>query len=278
MGIGKGIGYGYGSGKGYGYGRGIGSGRGEFSGYSCVKFVFFGFNVIFWLLGCAILGVGIWLQVSKGSYTSLAPSFNVLSATVLCIAAGILVLVIGFFGCCGAIMENKCMLITYFILVVVIFILEVVAGFLAFYYRADIESVLSHELKEGIRLKYPADNDPDETGLRTGWAMIQAELHCCGVENYTNWYDSSAWPGHNYVPLECCIFENGHAPTDCNKSGDPSKWHQKGCLTAVKNNIRHNLYVVGIVAIVIGVVQILGLLASMVLFCCLRMDKFYDEE
>jgi Tetraspanin family len=66
----------------------------------------------FQLLGCAVLGIGIWLQVSKGSYASVVPSVDCLSATVLCMSAGILVLIIGFFGCCGAIMDNQCMLFT----------------------------------------------------------------------------------------------------------------------------------------------------------------------
>ena len=66
----------------------------------------------FQLLGCAILGIGIWLHIAKGSYADLAPSFKFLSATSLCIAAGAIVLVVGFFGCCGAIMENQCMLLT----------------------------------------------------------------------------------------------------------------------------------------------------------------------
>jgi len=49
MGLGRGFGRGLGRGWGYGYGRGFGLGSGAFSGYSCVKFVFFGFNVIFWV-------------------------------------------------------------------------------------------------------------------------------------------------------------------------------------------------------------------------------------
>jgi len=49
MGFGRGFGRGLGRGWGYGYGRGFGDGSGAFSGYSCVKFVFFGFNVIFWV-------------------------------------------------------------------------------------------------------------------------------------------------------------------------------------------------------------------------------------
>lgn len=64
------------------------------------------------LLGCAVLGIGIWLQASKGSYASVVPSVDFLSATVLCMSAGILILIIGFFGCCGAIMDNQCMLFT----------------------------------------------------------------------------------------------------------------------------------------------------------------------
>jgi len=64
------------------------------------------------LLGCAVLGIGIWLQVSKGSYASVIPNISFLGASVLCIVTGVLILIIGFFGCCGAIMENQCMLLT----------------------------------------------------------------------------------------------------------------------------------------------------------------------
>jgi len=59
-----------------------------------------------------VLGIGIWLQVSKGSYASIIPNVSFLGASVLCIVAGVLILIIGFFGCCGAIMESQCMLIT----------------------------------------------------------------------------------------------------------------------------------------------------------------------
>ena len=63
-------------------------------------------------MGCAVLGIGIWLQVSKGSYASIIPNVSFLGASVLCIVAGVMILIIGFFGCCGAIMESQCMLIT----------------------------------------------------------------------------------------------------------------------------------------------------------------------
>lgn len=273
-GFGQGFGQGFGRGRGYGYGRGIGAGRGEFSGFSCVKFIFFGFNVIFWLLGCAILGIGIWLQVSKSAYTSMSPSLSFVSATVLCIAAGVLVLVVGFFGCCGAIMENKCLLMTYFVLVVVIFILEIVVGVLAFIYKNDIEKVLGQELLKGIEKDYPAtEGEPDEHNLRAGWALIQTKFECCGVYNYSDWYKRAGWPTGYYVPAECCRINS----TECNTKDTPDNWYKKACLPVIQSMLRQNLYIIGIVAISIGVIQILGLVASMAMFCCLRQDKYYDE-
>jgi len=65
----------------------------------------------------------------------------------------------------------------YFVLVVVIFILEIVAGVLAFVYRRDIESFLSNELMTGIRRHYPRDDSPDDPqGLRASWGFLQTEV------------------------------------------------------------------------------------------------------
>ena len=70
MGRGAGIGFGRGRGRGYGYGRGIGAGRGDFSGYCCVKFIFFGFNVIFWV------SIVTRYKYSQGTKRSLSHYFR----------------------------------------------------------------------------------------------------------------------------------------------------------------------------------------------------------
>ena len=61
-------------------------------------------------------------------------------------------------------------------LVVMIFILEVVAGALVFVYRGDIEKVLCDELVRGIHNKYPANEDPDENGLKAAWDAVQTTV------------------------------------------------------------------------------------------------------
>ncbi|PWA30222.1 hypothetical protein CCH79_00014923 [Gambusia affinis] len=78
----------------------------------CVKYMLFLFNLFFWLGGCGLLGVGVWLSVSQGSFATLSPSFPALSAANLIITLGTVVMVTGFLGCLGAIKENKCLLLS----------------------------------------------------------------------------------------------------------------------------------------------------------------------
>ena len=67
MGFGNGRGFGFGRGRGYGYGRGIGEGKGEgkggISGFSCVKFVFFAFNVLFWVSDYFLVVVYMFIRL-----------------------------------------------------------------------------------------------------------------------------------------------------------------------------------------------------------------------
>lgn len=71
------------------------------------------------LAGAAILGVGIWVKVDSGSVLTFlgkidnmpAELSQVLNVGYLLIAIGILLVVIGFLGCCGAMKESKCMLL-----------------------------------------------------------------------------------------------------------------------------------------------------------------------
>lgn len=67
---------------------------------------------LFQLGGCGLLGVGLWLSVSQGSFATLSPSFPSLSAANLIITLGSIVMVTGFLGCLGAIKENKCLLLS----------------------------------------------------------------------------------------------------------------------------------------------------------------------
>ena len=33
------------------------------------------------------------------------------------------------------------------------------------------------------------------------------QLHCCGIDQYQDWFNADIWTGQPYVPDSCCIEE-----------------------------------------------------------------------
>ncbi|XP_041365676.1 tetraspanin-9-like [Gigantopelta aegis] len=242
----------------------------EKTSFCIVKYVFFAFNVFIWLLGCGVLALGIWLQVNRGPFVSLLPAYSFLSASALCITAGAIILVVGFLGCCGAFLENQCMLIGYFVMVLLIFALEITAGTLGFVKKDEVQMLIKKELLSSIKTEYaPRVQNPDIEGWREIFDSLQLELQCCGVNNYTDWYNIQAWPDEARVPDSCCV----EPATSCGQL-DKSFWFDRGCLGEIEYWFVRNMYVLGVVGITVGVIQILGMVAAIVLFCYLRNRKF----
>ncbi|XP_042528118.1 tetraspanin-9-like, partial [Dipodomys spectabilis] len=123
-----------------------------------LKYAMFLFNLVFWLCGCGLLGVGIWLSVSQGNFATFSPSFPSLSAANLVIALGAVVMVTGFLGCLGAIKENKCLLLSFFVVLLAILLAELILLILFFVYMDKVSENAQQDLKEGLLL-YNTDNN-----------------------------------------------------------------------------------------------------------------------
>uniref|UniRef100_A0A3P9KMD4 Tetraspanin n=2 Tax=Oryzias latipes TaxID=8090 RepID=A0A3P9KMD4_ORYLA len=221
----------------------------------CLKYLMFVFNLIFWLCGCGLLGVGIWLSVSQGSFATFSPSFPSLSAANMVIAIGAIVMVTGFLGCLGAIKENKCLQ-------------ELqppdpslVGSPTSFFTPMNAKQ----DLKDGLAL-YNSENN---LGLRNAWNIIQAEWKCCGVNAYSDWYEALQ---EKVVPDRCCQehYQN------CGRNTTSMFW-ERGCFEKVEEWLDDNKHVLGTIGTVILVVQLLGMAFSMILFHHIhRTGKKYD--
>ncbi|XP_066445665.1 tetraspanin-9 isoform X1 [Eleutherodactylus coqui] len=231
----------------------------------CLKYMMFFFNLIFWLCGCGLLGVGIWLSVSQGNFATFSPSFPSLSAANLVISIGTIVMVTGFLGCLGAIKENKCLLLSFFIILLIILLAELILLILFFVYMDRVNENAKQDLKDGLLL-YNTENN---VGLKNAWNIIQAEMHCCGVTDYTDWYPVL---GENTVPDRCCM-ENSQ---DCGHNSTSLVW-KTGCYEKVKMWFDDNKHVLGTIGMCILIIQILGMAFSMTLFQQIhRTGKKYD--
>ncbi|OCT73085.1 hypothetical protein XELAEV_18036065mg [Xenopus laevis] len=216
----------------------------------CIKITMFIFNLIFWLGGCGILGVGVWLAVTQGKFATLSVSFPSLSAASLFMVTGSIIMVVGFIGCLGAVTEHRCLLLTFFVILLIIFLLEMVSMTLFLTYTEQFHNYAQEDLKKGLQLY----NTTGNLGLTNAWDIVQTEFRCCGVKNASDWLETK-----DSVPHTCCAE---HSPA-C--KSNPSLWWQDACYNKVRKWVETNIQSVGIFGICILVVQVFGLIFSMLI-------------
>lgn len=217
----------------------------------CLKILMFLFNLIFVICGLTILIVGIVVQVQFNSYVAVLGS-DLSKAPYVCIAVGLIIFLIAFFGCCGAYKENHCMMMTFATMLTLILILEVVATALAVAYKDDVENVV----RDGLKKALPSYNK--DSHYRKVFDDIQKDMKCCGVQNYTDWKTENVT---SEIPESCCIDVN-----NCNRSFQVHQGiYPKGCVDALNSWASSHLVTVAGVAGAFCLIELLGILFA----CCL---------
>jgi len=257
-----------------------------------VKYLLFLTNFLIFGLGLAVCGLGAWVLVDKPSFLNLfeqakdvckdaCDGFDVTlytSAAYILVAIAALVVVIAFFGCCGAIKENKCMLGTYFTLILALFIAMVVGAVLG--YSGDLEKTIKTPLKTALE-KYrdqPADNSVG-FAYKEAWNEVQKELKCCGIDNVKDWKNANItdWsPETANKPDGCCqsardgTAVNHDACRASTDGADSQTYYFEGCYTIIKNEIEENQNIVIGVAIGVVVVMFLNMMFSFAMCTMVR--------
>ncbi|KAI7794699.1 putative CD81 protein-like [Triplophysa rosa] len=142
-------------------------------GMKCVKYLLFVFNFMFWLMGSLVLAVGLWLRLDPNTVSLLGeggPETFFIGVYIL-IAAGGLVMLVGFFGCCGAVRESQCLLGLFFACLLTIFGAEVAAGVFGFLNKDKI----IEEVKT-----YYDNSAKDSNDNNTIIQSYHRVLNCCG--------------------------------------------------------------------------------------------------
>uniref|UniRef100_A0A336K1X4 Tetraspanin n=1 Tax=Culicoides sonorensis TaxID=179676 RepID=A0A336K1X4_CULSO len=241
----------------------------------CLKYVIFSVNVLFWLFGLFILGVGIWAWTEKDIFNNISRLTNIaLDPAFVLAICGLISFVIGFCGALGALRENTCLLAAYCLFLAVLLMLEMSLGVLAFVLKD--KGWIKEQATNGLRAFITHyREDPDQQNL-IDW--IQEEWQCCGIEGPKDWDSnnyfncSSSAVGSREacgVPFSCCklrpneIIKNKQCGYDVRKGNYTEVVsniiNEKGCLTAGEEWIDHNLIIIAICVIFLPFLQILGI-------------------
>ncbi|XP_054609648.1 tetraspanin-11 isoform X2 [Dunckerocampus dactyliophorus] len=220
----------------------------------CLKYLLFVFNSLFWVGGAAVLGVGVWTLVEKSEFLSLLASSTFAVSAYILILAGGLVVVTGFLGCCAVIREQRRCLSMYFFGLLLIFLIELVAGVLAYVYCQRLSEELKQHLKQTMTDNYA---QPGKEAITLAVDKLQQDFKCCGSDNYQDWttsvYIMSKHGRGRLVPDSCC---KSMTP-DCGVRDHPSNIYnvEGGCITKLEQFLADHLLVIGAVGIGVACLQ-----------------------
>ncbi|KAG8547102.1 hypothetical protein GDO81_029085 [Engystomops pustulosus] len=126
---------------------------------SCVKYLMFIFNFFIFLGGSFLLGLGLWVIIDPTGFREIiAANPLMFMGAYLLLAMGAMLFLLGFLGCCGAIRENKCLLLFFFMFILVIFLAELSAAILAFLFR---ENLTRDFFTKDLKRHYQGNNSTD---------------------------------------------------------------------------------------------------------------------
>lgn len=224
------------------------------------------FNGIIFLAGAAILGVGIWVKVDNGSVLSFLQGISaadsqlgqVLNVGYLLIAVGSVLLILGFLGCCGAVRESRCMLLLFFVIILIVFIAEVAGAIVLLVFKPLAEDLIQKAGEEAVKnIKKDYGTNKDLTGL---WNSTMTTLKCCGFNNYTDFTGSPFVNGTGFYPNQCCRSPPCNGTTASNPP-------VPGCFLALKKLVDDNAVIIIAVALGIAALELAAMIVSMTLYC-----------
>lgn len=226
-------------------------------------------NIIFFALGLAIVICSWLLHLKSTDYGPLVGN-QWFTAPVILIFSAKLSMVLGIVGCLGAWFEKKALLFLYIIIMVLIFIGLLVGVVLIIALSERMSETARQNLLTNIR-QYPNERNH----FRERVNRIQSRLHCCGIDDYQDYFNADIWSEQSFIPDSCCI-EPKH---DCARSVRGNETlgliYTDGCFNRIQMEINRNLMIVGILAFALVFVEGFCIVAALGLLCYLRQRDSY---
>jgi len=233
-----------------------------------IKYLLFATNFLVFLMALVVLAFGVYALVDGASLADLvsaaSPDAGVNlydTAVVLVIVVATFVMVVAFFGCCGAWKENRCMLGTYFAVILLMFIVMIVGA--VFGYSQSLDE-LKKPLLASMGRYDPTDGaTADQKAVTAAWDQVQMDYTCCGVDSYTEWKESNNayLDGEGYeVPASCCKGGAVQDEAECQADPTADPGNLDSCYAKFEAVVSSHANIILAVAIVVVVVMFMNMI------------------
>ncbi|XP_078271185.1 tetraspanin-18-like [Rhinoraja longicauda] len=225
--------------------------------------VMIAFSVLISLSGTGLLAIAcLLLLYPSGPGDALSVSNALFIGTIYAVALSVVLLVLGILGSIAAFRKNRCLLMVCFLLILLMCMVELAAGILAFLFRDQLTKLY---FEEELRGYYMGANITDAYTESCDSVMIRFE--CCGVNGPRDFLFNP----HPDVPAACCkryeATKNGII-LDVKKciTGEAEFINSQGCFDVLGPKVEMILYLTGGLSIWILIIQICVMIFAIWLF------------
>ncbi|XP_050462994.1 CD9 antigen-like [Cataglyphis hispanica] len=250
--------------------------------YNFGKYALVAVSFVFLIIAIAVIVLATWMLADKTFLVSIAQEGNNYDTGLyILLAAGILMFIVAFLGCCGALKHSRCSLITFFVIMLVIIVAQIAfAGWL--YTNSErLDELLRSSVINTVKSEYGT------VECRTQiMDAIQSGLECCGASGPADWAGSKYASKDPSLPIsltvssdannifkvpESCCRDIGSTACDEGRNmkiagvASPAIYNE-GCTQKLVDTLKGQTYHVMIMAILVLIVEIIGLILALI--CC----------
>ncbi|XP_051789849.1 CD82 antigen-like isoform X1 [Erpetoichthys calabaricus] len=243
---------------------------------SVTKYILFLFNLLCFLIGVLMLACGLWILFDESSFlkTLNIPPLQLFSY-IFC-GCGTFTMMIGFFGCLGALKEVQCMLGMYFFFLLMLLAAQITLGTLIYTQRNTVKAYAAESVTK-IIINYKSEN-ASNPALHKDLDKIQENLQCCGWTSKNDWKQNT-FINQGSVPCSCYNQSKPESHMKQNETElcevESEYVYSQGCQDKILLWLENSLSWIFATCAVIGVIELFGMILSMCL--CRRIGQDYDK-
>ncbi|CAN9512795.1 unnamed protein product [Ophioblennius macclurei] len=216
---------------------------------NCLKSLLTALHFLCWLCGAFVVAFGEF-QMMHSRFASLVTTFWPVFPANTLVITGTIVTCVCYLGILGGMRENRCMLISFFILLIILMLVELAMALVFLIYSREINTYFERDLNQSLVI-YRQSSPSANTILKNDFDAVQYLFRCCGVHGENDWEGN--------VPISCCVDD------PCN-SATPTNW-QQGCLDVLRDWFARNYLSTGAGVVTMFIIQFLCLSVTIPLFC-----------
>jgi CD63 antigen len=268
-------------------------------GMKCMKYMLFLINVIYLIISFLMISGATTLKVIFGEYYFILwYTSTVDSLTSLYIATGCFLLVLSVFGIIAAVKESTLMTNIYGLILALIFILQMAAAITGFTLITQSSGIvresLQYLMKRASGMSYSPYYSSHYGGNDDGTMdWVQKTFECCGNAGPSDWDGLGKYGGTTErpwgmydeyktttesvterplgvrMPQSCCLPDSSYDKINfiCNN------YFTRGCHGPLYTIVSESVMMIGSSALIIGVVQILGVICAFIFARTIRRSK-----